>query len=109
MEDKNINKNKEYLKIVLSLGYREIKINKFAKPVGKSLFTIELDNLLWSNWFESVNQQLLLFDSVNYDEQTHTNFLNFILECETYTRINIGTWSKEFQFLTREQQLNLML
>lgn len=110
MENINTNKYKEYKEVLLSLSYRELNSpNKFAKSVGKSLFTVELDTLLWSNWFGGADNKIYLFDSEIYEERVHQNFENFILYQETYTRINVGTYSKSFKFLTIEQKLDLML
>jgi len=85
--------------LLISMGYRELRINVWAKPVGFHLFMFELDKKLFTNYFKSNTGELCIWNSEIYepDENVKNDFLNFLKYTECYTRNSIQIES-EFQF-----------
>ena len=103
--------SEKYTKELKSLGYRLMKSGVYGKPVGFNLFTFEIDTLLWTNWFKSVNGETMLIwntDTYEVDETVKNDFLTFLKYCEGFTKISYNS-PTNFEFLTTEEEINLML
>jgi hypothetical protein len=95
--------------ILKSMGYRFMKDNKWGKPVGWHLFVVEIDLLRWTNWFIGNNQKLLIWDSETLEKSYHEDFMMFLKNCETHTKIYTITNNSKFEFLNTQEQYELML
>lgn len=93
---------------LVSMGYRCVKNDIYAKPIGFQFITVELKPvLLISNWFKDANGvKTMLWDTSEYDGEG--TFLDWIKGYESNTRLNVHTGvNTEFHFLTLEQKLEL--
>lgn len=92
------------------MGYRRVKKDTYAKPIGHHFLTVELsDKPLISNWFKGANgEDIFLWSTDTYTEDSGT-FLEWIKYYESNTRFNIHSLitSTGFEFLTIEQQFEL--
>jgi hypothetical protein len=94
--------------ILTSMGYRKMKDEIWAKPVGMHLFMYELETDTFTNWFKS-SDIIQIWNSEIYekDESVEKDFLQFIKYAETYTKTDYPGYS-EFEFLTLTQQFELL-
>jgi hypothetical protein len=74
--------------ILTSLGYKEAERGKWLKPVGLHLFSFEIELNLWTNWFMSMQDEILIYDSKEYSD--FEDFYSWVIRQEAWTRINIG-------------------
>lgn len=94
------------IKDLISMGYREVVTNFYAKPVGFHFLTFEIDKLLFTNWFKGKDNSTHIWNSDTYtDEETDGEFLGWIKSVEMYTRINAGDISN-YEFINQTDILN---
>ena len=67
---------------LLSMGYRRVKADTYAKPIGFQLITVELKPVpLISNWFKGADGvDTMLWDTYTYTEDEDI-FLDWIKAC----------------------------
>lgn len=103
---------KDYIIILKSMGYRQLKPDVWGKPIGFNLFTFEFINFEWTNWFKGAyNSGLQRYNADNYgpplNEDTPKRFLEWLKCCESYTQLQ--QLSSEFEFNTFQEQYELGL
>lgn len=69
---------------LIAMGYKEVAARKWMKPMGYQLFSYNEDNNNWTNWFTSVKDEIVAWDSHSFDSQY--NPLSQIKDWESYTR-----------------------
>lgn len=90
---------KETIKIITSMGYRELGIsNKFMKPIGWSAYVItkEDNDIVFRNRFKN-NDDILIYNSARVIEENFT--IDFIKDCEIDTTL-VGYGDTNFEFLS---------
>jgi hypothetical protein len=95
--------------ILTSMGYRKLNKNKYIKPVGYNVFTFNLDTSEFLNIFKGANSKIHIYNGEKYEETAgvEDDFLQFIKQNETYSKL-VHT-NSNFEFLTREEQINFLL
>lgn len=82
-----------------SMCYRQVRTNKWAKPVGSSLFLFDLDCMHWTNWFLGANKAILVWERKEFSDDSDP--LLWIKEREAYTRIDLAvTGDSHFELAT---------
>lgn len=96
------------IKELNSLGYREMTKGVYGKPVAMNLFTFEIKNLTWTNWFKGGNDgvESFVWHHAVYDKTKDENFLIFIKDSEAATRLS-RTFS-EYEFLTKKEEYSFL-
>ena len=89
---------------LISLGYRQLECNIWAKPVGLHLFTYNFVTKEWINFFTGEDGQTLIYE-IKKLESSEDTLVTDILYKEAYTRIDMGKGN--FNFFTLEDYLNL--
>lgn len=94
-------------KVLLSMGYRQIKKDVYGKPVAMNLFMFEINTLIWTNWFVGRNKQQLIWESNLYepDETVENDFIKFLKHTEAYTRISDK--ESQYEFLSLTEMIDL--
>lgn len=93
---------------LLSMGYRRVKTDIYAKPIGFQFITVELKPVpLISNWFKGADGvDTMLWNTDTYTEEDI--FIDWIKAYESTTRLDVHSCvNTKFHFLTLEQKLEL--
>jgi len=96
------------VKELTSMGYRHINDKGWAKPVGNHLFVYKPSESTWYNWIQGTSELLVWNRKEFVNDGEDDSFLNFIKECECSGKTDYRGQS-EFHFLTRIQQIELIL
>ena len=100
--------NKE--SVLVSMGYRKLSGNVYAKPVGFNLFTFEMAELRWTNFFmgsDGATKQIWNSNVYESDETVKDDFLRHIKNTEARTRLIKA--ESELHFLSLEEKISLIL
>ena len=91
---------------LLSMGYREMAVEVFAKPVGYHLLVCKIADKKIYNYFRGLSA-ILLWDSQVLDE----DYLVSLKYYESGTRFDVGQAhiGSSFEFLTAEQSFSAIL
>lgn len=71
---------------LLSMAYQESRPKIWAKPVGFHFFTFEESTGVWTNWFSSVDDKIMIFES--HTKTSDEDFLCDLKTWEAYARIS---------------------
>ena len=82
--------------VMISMGYREVKEKRWAKPVGLHLFTFDEEGTRWTNWFYGVDNKMHIWET-HEDCTQYGEFLVTLKQWEAWTRISCGSGRSQFQ------------
>lgn len=94
-----------FIKDLLSMGYRSLDKNIYAKPIGFNLLIFELNEKRWTNWFTGSDGKKHIYDSEVFEEEKFSNFLNFIKNEEAQATYSTFHYLSNYEFLTLKQKL----
>lgn len=99
-------------KALISMGYRNIQKNVWAKPIGYCIATFDMDSNTWRSSFQSFSDQSIhVWNSHVYNvptENIESDFLTYLKECETNSKWRIATGSN-FEFITVKEHYELLM
>lgn len=92
-------------KILMSLGYRQLDQDIWAKPIGYHIVSIDTKEMTISNIFSSMKDM----SAQLYERKalTEERFESGIKEFEAYGKFTVRS-GKQYAFLTIEQKTDLM-
>ena len=94
------------IKILISLGYRKMIDNLYGKPIAQNLFCFKIEENEFVNCVIGINGEVLIWNKETFNDEI--SFIDFIKDCEGSSHIETLLKS-DFEFLTREEQLNFLI
>ena len=97
---------------ILSMGYREVKKDTYAKPFGFSLYTIEKKgtSMKMTNWFEGGDHTTCIWNSQDFDiDKEESNVLLGIKYFESRSPGNHGNPEFRSYFLSPKEIAEMIL
>lgn len=99
---------KEMQQALRKMGYREMKVDVWGKPMGHTLSTYEFQKNLFTQWFKGENDKMLVWTSETIPPTADgkQNIQN-IKDWERYfCKFNVGNPNAEFEFLTTQEWMD---
>lgn len=92
---------------LMSMGYRSLAEDIWAKPVGYNVFIFDTKKMRWCSYFSACDDGKMYPNTIqDYQSDNFESFLQFIKEQEHDNTLRNGDYTG-FEFLTNKDQFEV--